>query len=95
VTGGWCVFFNEGCVLQKAGMDEGEPYRYKPEACVRFPIEPVRGAEGRYYVRQWGYRGEAWDLFCLSPDEDPTPARDSLAAEIRYLSARLPPAGQR
>src|SRR6266550_2419407 len=25
VEGGWCVFANEGCVLQKVGMAEGEP----------------------------------------------------------------------
>src|SRR6516225_10246080 len=30
VVGGWCVFFNQGCVLHKVGAEEGEKYRYKP-----------------------------------------------------------------
>jgi hypothetical protein len=88
VAGGACVFFNEGCVLQRVGMDEGEPWRYKPEVCVRFPLEPVRGKPDRHYVRQWGHRGEGWDLFCLNPAEDPTPAAESLRAEIDYMAAR-------
>jgi Fe-S-cluster containining protein len=88
VAGGWCVFYNDGCILQKVGMDEGEPWRYKPDVCVRFPIEPVRNREGHYYVRQWEYRGEGWDLFCLNPAEDPTPVTESLKAEIGYLENR-------
>jgi Fe-S-cluster containining protein len=88
VAGGWCVFYNEGCILQKVGMAEGEPWRYKPEVCVRFPLEPVHGRPGRYYVRQWDYRGEGWDLFCLNPAEDPTRAFESLQAEIQYLEDR-------
>src|SRR5947209_8409873 len=29
VVDGWCVFFNEGCVLHKVGAREGDKYRYK------------------------------------------------------------------
>lgn len=86
VEGGWCVFANEGCTFQKVGMSEGEPWKYKPSACVRFPLERTKG--GTWYIRQWGYRGEAWDLFCLNPDENPTPASESLADEVRYEAAR-------
>ncbi len=86
VDDGWCVFENGGCILQKVGMDEGEPWRYKPAVCVRFPLE--KAPAGDWYVRQWGYRGEVWKLFCLNPDEDPTPARDSLRDEIGYVAAR-------
>jgi hypothetical protein len=88
VAGGWCVFYNDGCVLQKVGMAEGTPFRYKPDACIRFPLQQVPGKTDRYYVRQWNYRGEGWDLFCLNPHEDPTPAREGLKAEIEYLEQR-------
>src|SRR5262245_22293406 len=27
VQGGWCVFFNEGCILHKVGAAEGDKYR--------------------------------------------------------------------
>ena len=86
VEGGWCVFANEGCTFQKVGMAEGQPWKYKPSACVRFPLEKTKG--GTWYIRQWGYRGEAWDLFCLNPDENPTAARDSLRDEIEHEAAR-------
>lgn len=89
VAGGWCVFYNNGCILQQVGMEEGEPWRYKPDTCIRFPLEPVRSTPGRYYVRQWEYRGEGWDLFCLNPAEDPTPASESLGPELAYIAARV------
>src|SRR5262245_31742587 len=38
VTGGWCIFFNQGCVLHKVGAAEGDKYRYKPAACALFPL---------------------------------------------------------
>jgi hypothetical protein len=85
VEGGWCVFENGGCALQKAGMAEGEPWKYKPSVCIRFPLEQS-ARDGTWYVRQWGHRGEAWDLFCLNPAEDPTPAAESLKAEIAYVA---------
>jgi hypothetical protein len=83
VQGGWCVFENSGCTLQRAGMAEGDPWKYKPSVCARFPIEQS-ARDGKWYVRQWGYRGEQWDLFCLNPEEDPTPAAD-LHAEIALV----------
>lgn len=86
VEGGWCVFANEGCTFQKVGMLEGTPWKYKPSACVRFPVEKTKG--GSWYIRQWGYRGEAWDLFCINPAESKVPARESLADEIVYSAAR-------
>src|SRR5438132_6751694 len=86
VEGGWCVFANEGCVLQKVGMAEGQPWKYKPSICVSFPLEKTRG--GSWYIRQWTYRGAAWDLFCLNPKEDPTPASVSLKDEIAFSAER-------
>lgn len=80
VTGGWCVFFHEGCVLHKVGAAEGDKYKYKPAACSLFPLEQTAG--GDWYVRQWGYRGEAWDLFCLNPEQSAKKAARSLREEI-------------
>jgi Fe-S-cluster containining protein len=80
VVKGWCVFFNQGCVLHKVGAAEGESYRYKPSACALFPI--AKDQRGRWYVRQWGYKGEAWDLFCLNPKASPRPAARSLRTEL-------------
>jgi hypothetical protein len=81
VVGGWCVFFHEGCVLHKLGAAEGDKYRYKPAACALFPL--ARDEQDRWYVRQKGYKGEPWDLFCLDPQASPLPAAVSLADEIR------------
>jgi hypothetical protein len=80
VVKGWCVFFNAGCVLHKVGAAEGESYRYKPSACALFPI--AKDQRGRWYVRQWGYKGESWDLFCLNPEASPEPAAKSLRGEL-------------
>jgi Fe-S-cluster containining protein len=65
VVDGWCVFFNAGCVLHKVGIEDGDAYQYKPIQCALFPLEQNR--DGDWYVRQWGYNGEKWDLFCLNP----------------------------
>lgn len=86
VVDGWCVFFNAGCTLHKVGMQDGEAYQYKPSQCALFPLE--RGADGEWYVRQWGYQGEAWDLFCLNPQQSDKPAVESLAEELA-LAARF------
>jgi hypothetical protein len=86
VQGGWCVFENGGCTLQKAGMLEGERWKYKPAACIRFPLD--KDGDGPWYVRQRGHRGEAWDLFCLDPAETRTVAADSLADEVRFVAER-------
>src|SRR5438132_9082581 len=69
VVEGWCVFFNQGCVLHKVGAAEGDAYRYKPAPCALFPLD--KDEKGRWYVRQWDYKGEAWDLFCLDPKASP------------------------
>jgi hypothetical protein len=78
VTRGWCVFFNRGCVLQTLGAGMGN--NLKPAACALFPLD--RDQRNRWYVRQWGYRGEAWNLFCLDPQASGTPAAESLRDEI-------------
>lgn len=82
VVDGWCVFFNDGCVLHKLGAAEGDPFRYKPAVCALFPLQ--RNAAGQWYVRQWGYARERWDLFCLDPHRSPVPASESLAAEVAF-----------
>jgi Fe-S-cluster containining protein len=85
VESGWCVFFNEGCVLHKVGAAEGDTYRYKPAACALFPL--ARNDNGDWYVRQQGYEDEKWNLFCLSPGPATPPASQTLEAEIA-LAAR-------
>jgi hypothetical protein len=80
VVGGWCIFFNQGCVLHKVGAAEGEKYRYKPAACALFPL--ARDEHDRWYVRQKGYKQERWDLFCLDPEVSAVPAAESLQEEI-------------
>ncbi len=84
-SGGWCVFFQKGCVLHKVGAVEGDKYRYKPAPCSLFPL--ARNDKGDWYVRQWGVEGEAWDVFCLNPKQSLTPAAVSLAEEMN-LAAR-------
>src|SRR5262245_32805739 len=39
VAGGWCVFFNKGCVLHKVGAQEGDKFKYKPWVCAVFPLD--------------------------------------------------------
>jgi len=76
----WCVFFNEGCVLHKVGVDEGDKFCYKPCVCSLFPIQS--DDDGNWYIRQHGYKKEQWDLFCLDPNNSPVPAAESLREEI-------------
>src|SRR5262249_11471486 len=80
VLDSWCVFFHQGCVLHRVGAEEGDKYRYKPAPCALFPL--ARDERGRWYVRQWGYKGEEWDLFCLNPQASPQSAEESLADEV-------------
>jgi len=80
VSGGWCIFFNAGCVLHKVGAAEGDFSKYKPIQCSLFPLEP--NGDGTWYVRQWNYNGEGWDIFCLNPKNTPLKAVETLAPEI-------------
>jgi hypothetical protein len=97
-AGGWCVFFNDGCVLHKVGEDEGDKFRYKPCICALFPIQADE--HGNWFIRQKGYKGEKWDLFCLDPAASPKPAAESLKEELalaqrfedEYQAARAPSA---
>ncbi len=79
-SAGWCVFFNQGCVLHTLGEAEGDVFRYKPAVCALFPIQQDK--HDNWYVRQHGFKGEKWDLFCLNPLQSPVPAGESLRAEI-------------
>jgi hypothetical protein len=85
VVQGWCIFFNEGCVLHKVGAAEGDKYRYKPSLCALFPLS--KNEKDEWYVRQHGVQGEVWDLFCLDPKATTVPAAQSLKEEIK-LAAR-------
>jgi Fe-S-cluster containining protein len=85
VVAGWCVFFSEGCVLHKIGATEGDKYRYKPAPCSLFPL--AQDHKGRWQVRQRGYNGELWDLFCLDPAASAVPATLSLTDEIALAKA--------
>ena len=78
---GWCVFYNQGCLLHRAGEEEGDRFRYKPAVCSLFPIQT--DLRDRWYVRQKGYQGEKWDLFCLDPHSTTVPALVSLREETR------------
>jgi hypothetical protein len=84
VSDGWCVMFNAGCVLHKVGAEDGDPYRYKPTQCALFPLE--KGKHG-WFVRQWGYDGEEWDLFCLNPKQSDRPAVEILAGELALAAS--------
>lgn len=77
---GWCVFFNNGCVLHRVGEAEGDKFRYKPAVCALFPIQ--RDEHDRWYVRQKSFKREKWDLVCLDPASTNVPAAESLQEEI-------------
>jgi hypothetical protein len=85
VVGGWCIFFNQGCVLHKVGAAEGDKYRYKPAPCALFPLS--RDDNDEWYIRQKGYKKEDWNLFCLDPDASPVPAAESLQEEIALAAS--------
>lgn len=80
VVDGWCVFFNKGCVLHTIGIEDGDSYKYKPLQCALFPLEQEKD---EYYIRQWGFKGEVWDLFCLNPKATRVLAAESLEQEIK------------
>ncbi|HJQ81462.1 MAG TPA: DUF3109 family protein [Lacipirellulaceae bacterium] len=79
-AGGWCVFFNQGCVLHKMGAAEGDKFRYKPCICSLFPIQADE--HGNWYIRQKGFKNEKWDLFCLDPAASAVPGAESLKEEL-------------
>jgi hypothetical protein len=83
-AGGWCIFFNDGCALHKVGESRGSKFGYKPYLCALFPLEQIEG--GDWYVRQKGYRGEAWDFPCLSPGPEIPPAVETIQDEIALAS---------
>jgi hypothetical protein len=80
VVGGSCIFFNKGCVLHKVGAAEGDKYLYKPAPCALFPL--VKDDNDQWYIRQKGFNGENWNLFCLDPSASPIPAAESLREEL-------------
>lgn len=80
-AGGWCVFFNGGCVLHTVGAGEGDKYRYKPAICALFPLTKESSGD-HWKVRQKGYDGEIWELPCLDPEISTTPATVSLEVEV-------------
>ena len=85
VSQGWCAFWKDGCVLHQVGASEGDRFKYKPWRCALFPLKRDRKS-GDWHVRQRGERGEAWDLFCLSPGESPKTADTTLEAEVAHLN---------
>jgi hypothetical protein len=87
VVEGWCIFFNEGCVLHKVGAAEGDKFRYKPAPCSLFPLE--QDDNDQWYVRQHGYKGEQWDLFCLAPGKWTVPAAQSLQEELAFAQRQM------
>ncbi len=84
LSDGWCVFFNRGCVLHQLGAGEGATFRYKPSACAVFPLQ--KNDQDQWFVRQWGYQDEWWELFCLNPEQSTKPAAESLRAELELAA---------
>jgi len=82
VVEGWCIFFNKGCVLHRLGAEEGDKFKYKPRECSWFPL--AQDENGAWYIRQEGYKDEAWELFCLNPAQSPVLAAESLKDEIAF-----------
>ncbi len=83
VVAGWCVFFNDGCVLHRLGAEEGDAFRYKPGVCAMFPL--AKDQRDRWYVRQKGYKAEKWNLACLDPRSSSVPAAVSLRHETELV----------
>lgn len=82
VVESYCVFWNDGCVLHKAGAAEGDKNKYKPGTCITFPLD--QEDDGQWYVRQWGAFDEGWDLACLDPKASKKKPDVSLAEEIAF-----------
>lgn len=90
VSGKWCVFFNDGCVLHRIGALEGDKFRYKPFCCAVFPL--AKDEHDRWYVRQRGFKGEIWELMCLDPAATTVRAVDGLAEELALVEQLPAPA---
>lgn len=84
VVKGWCVFFRAGCVLHRAGVEEGDKFRYKPFVCSVFPLE--KDERVGWYVRQKGFRNEIWDLFCLDGSKTTASAAETLGEELSLIA---------
>lgn len=84
VVNGWCVFFRAGCVLHRAGIEEGDKFRYKPFVCAVFPLE--KDERVGWYVRQKGFRNEIWDLFCLDATKTTASAAETLGEELSLIA---------
>ena len=85
VIKGWCVYFNQGCALHKAGAVEGDALKYKPRQCAVFPL--LWNDDGQWYVRQWGYEKETWDdLHCLNPNKTSAKATETLKNELNLAA---------
>ena len=78
----YCVFYNEGCVLHRAGAAEGDKNRYKPGTCITFPLDEAN--DGEWYVRQKGAFDEGWSLTCLDPKSSKRKATDTLREEMEF-----------
>jgi hypothetical protein len=84
MVGGWCVFFNEGCVLHKIGEARGSRFAYKPVVCAIFPLFR---RNANWHIRQKGYSGDNWDLPCLEPTPETPLAVETMQEEFA-LAAR-------
>lgn len=80
---GWCIFFNQGCVLHALGAEEGDKFKYKPMLCAWFPLWFDK--DGNWFVRQKGYQKENYDLFCLHPGNSKQLAVETLQEEMAVI----------
>ena len=58
--------------------------RQVPLQAVALRLFPLaKNEKGEWFVRQHGYEGEAWDVFCLDPKASPTLAASTLEEEMK------------
>jgi hypothetical protein len=74
------------CIAEnnKVGAEDGDPYKYKPTYCSLFPLD--RNEHDEWFVRQWDYEDEDWDLFCLNPKATSKKAAVTLQPELKLLN---------
>ena len=53
--------------------------------CAFFPL--AKDEKDGWYVRQKGFKGEVWDLFCLDPAASAVPAAQSLREEMALVES--------